>query len=161
MEQPKNLFFGNRFKFNLSSERFIDNQFDLMITGINIPGMQLGIINHGTTSRVLERPGDSISYNDLSIEFIISENLDEWKVIFDWLNDLRDFSDAEFDNSIVADGTLTLLTSKNNPNVGIKFTDLYPYNLSDMTLSLNASDGDNIVCEATFKYIGYEFLSEV
>ena len=161
MEEPKNLFYGNKFKFVLSSERFLNNKFEFMITGINIPGMQLGIVNQGTPIKQLERPGDTISYNDLSVEFLISENLDDWKVIYDWLYDLRNFEQTNFDNSIVADGTIVLLTSKNNPNIGIKFTDMYPYNLSDVTLSINVSDPDAIVCEATFKYLDYQFLENV
>ena len=153
MSEPKNFFSGNKFKFTLSGSRFQGNQFELMVTGINIPGMQLGIVNHGTPVKILERPGDSISFNDVSIEFLISEDFSEWKEIYKWFRDLRDFNETTFNNEIVTDGVLVLLTNKNNPSLAIKFTSMFPYNLSDIILSLNSADGENQVGEATFKYI--------
>lgn len=161
MAEPKNFFAGNKFKFTLSGSRWRNNQFELMVTGINIPGFQLGIVNHGTPIKQLERPGDSISFNDVSIEFLISEDLTEWKELFNWFRDLRDFNETVFDNEIVADGTLILLSNKNNPTMGIKFTDMFPYNLSDIVLSLNAADGENQVGEATFKYVDMVLVENV
>lgn len=161
MSDPKNFFVGNKYKFTLTGERFHNNEFDVMITGINIPGMQLGLVTHGTSVRQLELPGDSVTFNDISIEFIISENLTEWVTIFEWINDLRNFSETRFNNDIVADGTLILLTNKNNPNIGLNFTGMFPYNLSDIPLSLNVADGEPVLGEATFKYLDFKLVKDL
>ncbi len=161
MSNPKNLTSSHRFKFTLTSERFRNNQLELMINGINIPGMQLGIVNHPTPIRQIERPGDSITFNDLSIEFLISENFTEWKEIYDWLYDLRDFNKMNFDNSIIADASLVILSSKLNPLVCFDFTNIYPYNLSDLNLTLSVSDSEPLICETTFKFQNYKFLSNI
>ena len=150
---PKNLFSSNKFRFYLAGEGFKDNKFDLTVTGMNLPGIQLGLIQQGTSIRTIDRPGDSILFNDLTLEFLITENFEEWLMLFDWLEDLRDFNETSFDNEIVTDGVLVLLTNKNNPSLAIKFTSMFPYNLSDIILSLNSADGENQVGEATFKYI--------
>ncbi len=161
MSTSKNLFLNNKFKFTLTGERFNDNEFDVVITGLNIPGLQLGVIGQPSTIRNIERPGDSIIFNDLSIEFLITENFEEWIIMYNWFNDLRDFSKMTFDNSIVADGMLILLTNKNNPNIGLKFINMFPYNLSDIVLSYNVSEGEPLVGEATFKYTDLEFIENV
>jgi hypothetical protein len=161
MSEPKNFFVGNKYKFTLTGERFKDNEFDVMITGINIPGMQLGLVTHGTSIRQLELPGDSVVFNDISIEFIISENLEEWVTIFEWMEELRNFSESRFNNDIVADGTLVLLTNKNNPNIGLTMTAMFPYNLSDIPLSLNVADGEPVLGEATFKYLDLNIVKNL
>jgi hypothetical protein len=160
-DTPKNFFVGNKFKFTLTGSMFKDNEFDIMITGMNIPGIQLGLINHGTHVRQLELPGDSIVFNDLSFEFIVSEDLEEWITIYNWMQNLRDFSIDKFDNDVLSDGSLILLTNKINPNVVLNFEGMFPYNLSDVPLSLNVSDGEPVLCEATFKYLDYKLLSNV
>lgn len=152
---PKNLFSSNKFKFTLTGERFKDNEFDLTITGINVPGVQLGTIPQGTQVRTVDRPGDSIVFNDLTAEFLITEDWEEWLTIFRWIEDLRDFSKPIFDNSIITDATLMLLTNKSNPNIIINFEDLFPYDLSDLDLTLNSGEGEPIRGTCTFKYINY------
>lgn len=162
MSEPKNFFAGNKFKFTMTGERFKDNEFDLMTTGCNAPGPTLGVIMQGTPAgRQLELPGDSITFGDFTLEFIVSEDLTEYKELFQWIYDLKNFEKTYFDNRILADGTLVLLTSKNNPNIGFKMTDMYPYALSDIPLSLNTTEGEPIVATCSFKYINLEFLTDL
>ena len=159
--KPKNLFSTNKFKFFLTGERFKGNQFDLTITGINIPGIQLGIIPMGTHVRQIDRPGDSITFSDLTIEFLITEEFTEWLEIFNWMSDLRDFQETSFDNSITSDGHLVLLTNKSNTNISMTFTDMFPFSLDDLALSLTATDGESIKGTCTFKFNGYSIESNI
>ena len=149
---PKNLFSSNKFKFNLTGSRFKDNEFDITITGMNVPGIQLGTVEQHSTIRTIERPGDSLSFSDITMEFLITENFDEWIVLFDWLTDLRDPTIDYFDNSIVSEGKLILLTNKSNPNVVLTFENMFPIELADLDLTLNTADGEPVRGSATFKY---------
>jgi hypothetical protein len=157
----KNFLTTSMFKMSFDSARFKDNNFSDYIVSTNVPGMQLGLVSHGTNIRSIERPGDSVIFNDLSIEFLISEDMNSWFTIYNWLNDLRNFNDHGFDNSIVTDCTLIFLTNKANTNKGIVFKNIFPYNLSDFQMDLQETDMVGIRAEATFKYQSYEFLEQV
>jgi hypothetical protein len=160
-DAPKNFFAGNKFKFSMTSSRFKGNEFDIRIAGANLPGLNLGLVTRGTHVRTLELPGDSITFDDLTIEFILSEDLEEYMEIWQWIYDLRNFDDSKFDNEIFADATLVLLTNKNNPNIGFKITDLFPYVLSEIPLSHNTVEGEAITATATFKFIGLERIDNI
>jgi len=149
----KNLFSSNKFKFILTGSRFKDNEFDITITGINVPGIQLGTVPLNTSIRNIERPGDSVIFSDITIEFLITEDLTEWIILYNWIQDLRNFSKTEFDNSIVSEGKLILLTNKSNPNIMLTFTDMFPTEMSDLDLTINTADGDTVRGNATFKYV--------
>ena len=152
----KNMFSSNKFKFNLTSSRFKDNEFDLAITDINVPGIQLGTTAQGTTTRVIDLPGDSITFNDLTVEFIISEDFGEWIEMYNWMYDLRNFDQPIFDNTILSDGSLILLTNKSNANVIISFKNLYPFDLQDLQLSISTADVSPLKGSVTFKYTEFE-----
>jgi hypothetical protein len=151
LNSPKNLLSNNKFVFTLTGERFNNNEFDLTVTDINLPGIQLGIINHGTHAMVVERPGDSINFNNISLEFLVTEEMTEWIILFKWLNDLRNFDGTQFDNSIVCDGNLIILSSKNNPTLGFTFTEMYPYDLGEIMFTQEGS-GENVKCSVMFKF---------
>jgi len=158
---PKNLFSSNKFKFNLTGERFRNNELDITITGMNIPGISLGTIPLNTSIRTIERPGDSIVFSDINIEYIVTENFTEWIVLYDWLNALRDFNKNSFDNSIMSDGKLILLTNKSNPNLLITFTDMFIADLGDIDLTLNVADGEVVKGTATFKFNSMEVSTDI
>ena len=149
---PKNLFSSNKFKFILTGTRFKDNEFDLTVTGINVPGIQLGTVPLNTPIRTIDRPGDSITFSDITIEFLITEDLEEWITLYNWMNDLRSFTEMVFDNSIVSEGKLILLTNKSNPNLILIFQDMFPIDISDLDLTLNTTDGEPVRGTANFKF---------
>lgn len=152
MADPKNLFSSNKFKFLLTGSRFKDNQFDLTVTGINVPGIQLGTIVHNTSIRPIDRPGDSTTFSDLTIEYLLTENFEEWIVLQEWINSLRDFSQNTFDNTILSEGKLILLTNKFNSNLSLTFENLFPFDVGDIDLSLNVADGEPVRGSVSFKF---------
>jgi hypothetical protein len=145
----ENFLTANKFKFVLTSGRFKDNLFEPMIQSVNIPGLQLGIWSQGTSIIPIERPGDSVIFNDLNISFILREDMEDWKTILQWLQDMRDFKENNFEE-IFSDGSLVLLTNKNNTNLIINFEDLWPYNLTD--IFFNNESTEPLTCEVSFKY---------
>lgn len=57
--------------------------------------------------------------------------------------------------NIYSDGTLQVLTSTSNPNFKIKFSDLWPYSLSDLNFDATDTDVQYLTAEVTFKYTIY------
>jgi hypothetical protein len=99
---------------------------------------------------MLPTPGDIIQFGDLSLRFLVDEDLQNYMEIQNWIRGLgfperlSQFSDLEESGlvqgnylkdrqNIYSDGTLQVLTSSQIPNFQITFKDLFPYSLSTMT----------------------------
>ena len=137
-----------------------------------IPGMTLGTAVQPTYLKDIDLPGDKILFDDFTLRFIVDEDLKNYLEIQNWLRGIgfpeslkeiqdlqkkKEFVDADpgtFRN-IFSDGTLTVLTSSQNPNFLVKFSDLWPYNLT--TLNFDATDADiqYFTAEVSFKYTIY------
>ena len=58
-----------------------------------------------------------------------------------------------------SDATLTILSSKNNPVLEVRFRDLYPTSLSGLSYDQQASDTSYLTGDVSFNYQIYEFAS--
>jgi hypothetical protein len=139
----------------------------------NIPGLTLGVVEQPTYLKNIDTPGDKISFEDLTVRFLVDENLENYMEIQNWIRGLGfpDSLDEIYDlqrqqkyvdttdsklMDIYSDGTLQILTSSNNPNFKLKFKDLWPYSLSNLQFDATDSDIEYLTAEATFKYTIYE-----
>jgi len=51
----------------------------------NIPGITLGTANMPTPLKEIPFPGDKVTFAELSISFLVDENLNNYKEIHDWI----------------------------------------------------------------------------
>ena len=51
----------------------------------NIPGISIGTATMPTGLKDIPIPGEKVSYQDLSISFLVDENLNNYKEIHDWI----------------------------------------------------------------------------
>ena len=140
----------------------------------NIPDMTLGIAEQPSYLRDIPVPGDKIQFGDLSIRFLVDEDLSNYMEIQNWIRGLgypatlKEFDDLEkqdylygakpFDqrgDQIYSDGTLQILSSNLVPKFNVKFRDLFPYSLSTMSFDATDTDIEYFTADATFKYTLY------
>ena len=139
----------------------------------NIPGLNLGVVVQPSYLKDIDTPGDKIQFNDLTIRFLVDENLENYMEIQNWIRGLGfpysldeiydlqqeqkyvDTSDSKLMN-IYSDGTLHILTSSSTPNFKLKFKDLWPYSISDLQFDATDSDIEYLTAEVTFKYTIYD-----
>jgi hypothetical protein len=138
----------------------------------NIPDLNLGIAVQPSYTKMLPTPGDIIEFGDLSLRFLVDENLENYMEIQNWIRglgfpeELRQFDDLEKSGSvqgnyvkdrqnIYSDGTLQVLTSSQIPNFQIRFQDLFPYSLSTMTFDATDTDVQYFTADVSFKYTIY------
>ena len=57
--------------------------------------------------------------------------------------------------NLYSDGTLQVLTSKENPNFKINFKDLWPYSLSTLQFDATSEDIQYFTADVVFKYTIY------
>ena len=61
---------------------------------------------------------------------------------------------------VYSDATLNVLTSKNNSNIEVRFSDMFPVSLSGLNFNQQATDIDYLSASVTMKYKIYEFAAK-
>jgi hypothetical protein len=141
----------------------------------NIPDLNLGIAIQPSYTKMLPTPGDIIEFGDLSLRFLVDENLENYMEIQNWIRglgfpeELSQFAELEKSGSgrrnysndrqnIYSDGTLQVLTSSQLPNFQVSFKDLFPYTLSTMTFDATDTDIQYFTADVSFKYTIYNIV---
>jgi hypothetical protein len=126
---------------------------------VNIPGISLANTIQSTPFANIPIEGDVLEFEDMSISFIVDENLQNYLEMYNWLVALG-FPDryAQYDNqesqAIKSDTNIIINTNKSNPNYSIKFKDVFPVALGAINFDTNNTDLEPVIVEATFKYTG-------
>ena len=136
----------------------------------NIPSLDLGTAVQPTYLKDIDVPGDKVQFGDLTIRFLVDEDLMNYMEIQNWIRGLgypetlQEFNrldnepiasvKTEGDN-IYSDGTLQILSSNLVARFNVNFKDLFPVSLSTITFDATDTDIDYFTAEATFKYTIY------
>jgi hypothetical protein len=100
----------------------------------NVPGISISTIPHATPLKTYPIGGDEVTFEELSIRFLIDENMKNWREIYDWIITIGIPNEEAQDKyrivkeagNLTTDATLTILTGNMNPQVNINFKDLFP-----------------------------------
>ena len=125
---------------------------------VNIPGISLSNTIQSTPFANIPIEGDILEFEDLTIGFIVDEDMQNYLELYNWLLSLG-FPDkySQYDNetsSIKSDMNILLHTNKSNPNYSIAFKDVFPVSLGAISFDTNATTLDHIVVAASCKYTG-------
>lgn len=147
----------------------------------NIPSLDLGIAVQPTYLKDIDRPGDKLVFGDLTLRFLIDEDLKNYAEIQNWMRGLgypekleqiydlqktgnrgMDLKTRQLEN-IFSDGTLAILNSSMTTNFLVKFQGLFPYSLTTLNFDATVTDIQYLTAEVSFKYTYYEItdLNEV
>ena len=138
----------------------------------NIPSMDLGIAEQPTYLRNIPTPGDKIEFGDLTLRFLVDEDLVNYMELQRWIRGLGypenmdEFRKLESEgvmptnfgqagDDIYSDGTLQILSSNLVPSFQVVFSDLFPYTLSTVTFDATDTDIDYFTADVSFKYTLY------
>lgn len=157
------------FKFSLAKEP----KAAFFCNAIRIPEINLSVAIQPTYLKNIDVPGEKLTYGDLTIKFLIDENLENYMSIHNWLTGLgfpeiasdyteliSDIDDLRDPKKAFSDGTLTILNSNYRAVASVKFKDLFPVSLSSMEFDATITDVEYFTAEATFKYTVYNILGK-
>ena len=123
-------------------------------TQANIPGISLSNIDTAYKGVNLGMTGDRMTFDDLTITFNITENMENYIEIWNWLHNIITKKDAE--ENYKFDARLMILSSHNNVVKEIKFLDIFPTNLGSVEFNSQLTDIEYAQATVTFKYTYYE-----
>jgi|TARA_B100000965_G_scaffold343984_1_gene313974 hypothetical protein len=185
--QPDNLDYlsPTQFKFNIHQLPKVE----FFCTAANVPAINLGEAVFPTPYKEIPVMGDTLTYDNLSISFIVDENLENYIELHNWLtaigfpknrnqfstfrsstastpiatqgtsDDIGDVQPATSARGMFGDAILTILTNKNNPVVEVRFQDIYPVALGALDFTQTATDVEYITVTADFSYKIYDFVT--
>ena len=132
----------------------------------NVPSQNLSVATQATRWNTLPEPGDEVNYDDLSVRFLVDEDLKNYRSIHNWIRylghpesgeDWSTYSDGDtYQEKQYSDGILFILDSNFNKKFRIYFKDLFPVSLSGLNFDSTYTDTEYFAVDATFKFSIYD-----
>jgi hypothetical protein len=129
---------------------------------ITHPGMILNPVELGIPRLAgLPMPGESLTFNELSTNVILDENLEGYSEMYNWILRLvntnmgtstRGSIATNTDTPTYADITLSILSSHNNQTKQIRYLDCIPTSLGDIVFESTADGQTFITFAASFRF---------
>ena len=101
-KQPSNLDYADPTKFRFQMTKLPLVEFNTI--SANLPDVSLTELNQPTRLQQLKIPGNDLTFGDLTITFIVDEELNNYRAVHNWMAGLSQLdSDAKF-QELLADG---------------------------------------------------------
>jgi len=134
----------------------------------NLPNVQLGVAVQNSPFVDIPHPGDKVTFGEFTIRFLINEDMNNYREIYNWITEigapysgedwasaLRNrvsvFKDDDY-NKVFSDGQLLILDSNNNAKVKLSFEDLFPVSIEALDFDITTAGMEYFVGVASFRY---------
>ena len=183
--QPDKLDYASPTQFRFGIHQLPKVEF--FTVSVNLPGISASIAILPTPLKDIPTMGDKLTYENLSITFIVDEYLENYTSLHNWMTGIgfpksrsqfstfRDVTSdtpagggtppvdmigsATPDKAMYSDAFLMVLSNKNNPIVEINFHNIYPTSLSGLDFTQTATDVEYMTASAEFAYQIYEITT--
>jgi hypothetical protein len=158
------------FKFSLAKEPKVA----FFCNSARIPEITLSLNLQPSYLKDIDVPGDKITYGDLSLRFLVDEDMENYMAIHTWLTGLgfpettkqykdlisvtSDITELQDPKKAFSDGSLYILNSNYNTTAIVKFKDLFPVSLSSLEFDATQTDIQYFTADVAFKYTVYNIL---
>jgi hypothetical protein len=169
--QNRNFLSPVGFKFTLAKEPKVT----FFCTSSKIPEITLQTEIQNTYLKDIDVPGNKIAYGDLSLKFLVDEDMVNYMAIHNWITGLgfpesaQDYIDLLTNQDDLtqpldpkrafSDGSLYILDSNYNTSAIVKFKDLFPTSLSSLEFDTTQPDIQYFTAQASFKYTIYDITT--
>lgn len=135
------------FKFKLDRTPDIEYR----AQAVSLPGLTLGTATQPTPFVSVPHP-DKLTYDDLTIRFLVGEQMKDYLSIFDWMVALGFPDNFDQYRNWRSDCTVVILDSNLKANFLVRFTDAYPISLSGMEFDTTLSEVQYATAAVTFRF---------
>ena len=135
---------------------------------VNVPGVSIDAIDVQTPYLNIPQAGAKVTFEELSVRFIVDEHLKNWMEIYDRIialglaeggenyRLLKAQSDLTQRGGTVSTLVLTVLTSAMNPQMEFHFYEAFPISISALDFDSANTDVEYFTATAGFRYTNYE-----
>lgn len=140
---------------------------------VNLPGITLGAPEFGNPFRMQPVPGESLTYDELTIQFLVDSEMQNYQQLYNWIvalgfpNEYDQYTTFinEDDRGAISelsrnysDGILQILSGTNTVVKTIQFVEMFPVTIDSLMFQATSTDVQYLVGNATFRYGYYKFL---
>ena len=133
----------------------------------------LGAPEFGNPLQMQPIPGESLTYDQLQVQFLVDEKMENYISIYNWIvalgfpNDYEQYTNFinEDQRGVIAelsknysDGTLQILTHNNQVARTVQFVDMFPTAIDSLMFQGTNTDVNYLVGNVTFRY-GYYLIT--
>lgn len=154
-----NPLYNNYFKLTFSRGT---TQFELMCQRANLPGITVGETKQPTTlGTTIPIPTLSATFEPLKVEFIVDNDLTNWKSIYSWMRNITNIADDTSHNLVYQswhiDAILNVMDpiNCNTPVLTVTFKNVVPISLGGISFQTDNSDVNLVKTSAAFSYSYY------
>jgi hypothetical protein len=150
-EQPKNRNYLSPLGFQMKLELF--EGVDFFCQSANLPEINMPFTEVPTRFRNFPvTPGGGVTYGDLTLQFIVDEDLVNYKSIHNWIR-LNGGAEEHNPTEIqFSQGQLHITSSHFNVNHIVDFDRLFPISLTGLTFDATQTDQEYFTAQVIFKY---------
>lgn len=132
---------------------------DVMVTLTNLPGVSLDQLEIPRPGIIDKRPGQKLEFEDLTVNVLCDEKLQVYKEIHGYLLQSSNPHTANYQIEYpIFDGTLLLMTNKNNIQHTIAFYNCFFKSISSITLQSSTADDQQVMFTLTLGYTFFDFI---
>ena len=166
--QNRNFLSGVAFKFNLAKFPKVD----FFSNSARIPELNLELAEQATYLKNIDVPGEKLNYGDLTLKFLVDENILNYMKIHNWMRGLgypettKEYKDLTTNSQGIrdseeafSDGSLHILNSNYRDVAIVKFSDLFPIGLTSLDFEASDTDVNYFTAEVVFKYTVYNIVA--
>ena len=163
---PDNLNYLSNISFRLTMEDAPNLSW--FCQSVNVPGVSIESVEIATPFANIPYAGSNVSFEELSVTFIVDEHLKNWIEIYDRcialglaeghekFRLLKEKSNLTARGGTVSTIVLTILTSAMNPQMEFHFYEAFPISISSLDFTSGATDVEYFTATAAFRYTNYE-----
>ena len=136
-----------------------------------IPELSLGTAVQPSYLKDIDIPGEKLTYGDLTIRFLVDENMKNYMAVHNWLKGVgfpetpQQFKDQTTDKDglrdekeVFSDGSLHILNSNFQDVAIVKFNDLFPVALTSLEFDATETDINYFTAEVVMRYTVYNIF---
>tara|TARA_B110000263_G_C15046735_1_gene391051 strand:- start:42 stop:575 length:534 start_codon:yes stop_codon:yes gene_type:complete len=133
-----------------------------------VPGVSIEGIDVFTPHATIPFAGNKVSFEELTVRFIVDEHMKNWVEIYDRIiamglaeghekyRLLKDSNPVHPRGGGYSTIVLTILTSAMNPQMEFHFYDAFPISISALDFDSSAGDVEYFTATTSFRYTNYE-----
>lgn len=122
---------------------------------VQLPGCSIDTPEMATPHRNIILPGTKMTFDPITLTFLVDDDLLNWKEIYYWLLKMA-FDKAEY-STLQADGTMHILNGNLTPKTTVKFINLHPTTLSELSFDSSQTDPNPQIAFVTMEYDYFVF----
>ena len=171
--QPEIFDYAQNSQFRVSFPNY--PKVEYFCSAITIPGISLTAVDRPTSLANIPMVGDTVTYENFDMTFLVDEKLENYREIYDWMINIgfpdnhaqfrnqerRDQSGMQRlgDRELYDDLMITVLSSKNNPVVRLRLYEAWPVQLGGLENTQTETDVTYLTCDVSWAYMYYDFKS--